>query len=185
MEEKRKIILESFGEEGGIGATKGKVIGAISVDAFDPLKGVVTFKNNNLTQGVWMDVGFVFGIYDESTGSISLVGFTVDSTTYIWGRYVRPTAPAKGSSKNADVPTYALNPAAVTTYDVLAFVGPDTTMGCYTADYGSGLRAIGIKWADLQPYLNTVYDKKIYLNVVTVAPYALPAEITNLAMSKV
>jgi len=173
---KRKISLEGFGAA--------KVIGATSVDAFDPLKGVVTFKNNKLTQGVWVNVGFVFGIYDETEKTIELVSFTADSTTYIWGSYVRPSAPAKGSSKDSDVYTYALNPSAVTTYDVLVFVGPDTTMTRYYADYGSGSRIIGIKWADLQPYLDTVYDTEIYLDVVTVTPWAPNAEITDFTIEK-
>jgi len=154
----------------GIGARAERAL-ALDVNAFDPLSGGITFKNNRITSGTYINQGYVFGIYDEESGSISLVSFTADSTTYIWGVYASTPVPAKGSSRTVTRNTYALEPSETTTFDCLVFIGPEVSLGSFEADYGWGTRMIGIKWADLQPYLDTVYDTEIYLDVVTVTPW--------------
>jgi len=176
-------VLEGFELSGWTGL-------ALTVEGYDPLKGTVTIKNNKLSSGTYVIVGFIFGTYNESTGQFQIVGYTKDSTTYCWGSYEPSVSvPSRGGTKNVNVETYALNPSSEITLDILPFVGPYNVDGTAvlrydSVDWGYGKRVIGINWDDLRGYLSHIYDTKIYTDQVTVSPYALPAEVRNFSIAK-
>jgi len=178
-----EAALESFELPGYVALT-------LEVEGFDPLKGTVTIKNNKLSSGTDLIVGFVFGTYDDATKTFSVITYVKDSTTYAWGSYKpQVDAPSKGGTKDVDVETYALNPASEITVDIMAFVGPYNVDGTAvlrydSRDWGSGSRVIGINWSDLQTYLSHVYDAEIYTDRVTVTPRVSAAEVRGFSISK-
>ena len=163
---------------------------ALTVEGFDPLTGTVTIKNNKLSSGTYVIVGFIFGNYNSSTKQFTVVNYIKDSTYYAWGSYEPSVSvPSKGNTKDVDVETYALNPSSETTVDIMAFVGPYNVDGTAvlrydSRDWGHGNRVIGINWSDLQTYLSHVYDAEIYTDRVTVTPRASAAEVRGFSISK-
>jgi len=164
---------------------------ALTVEGFDPLTGTVTIKNNKLSSGTYVIVGFIFGNYDSSTKEFTVVNYTKDSTNYAWGSYEPSVSvPSKGNTKDVDVETYALNPSSETTVDIMAFVGPYNVDGTAvlrydSRDWGSGSRVIGINASDLDTYFsNYVYDFEIYTDQVKVKPYTSSAEVTDFSIAK-
>jgi len=157
----------------------------LEVNGFDPVTGTVTLKNNNLSKGTYAFFGYIFGEYDASTETFTVAAFQVDSVVYAWGIWGAWSVPDPGGSESWDLPTYALNVASETTFDVLAFIGTsDFPMQGYNADFGYGSREIGIKFDDLSTYFeNYLYHATVYLDQLTVEPYtALPAEVTDFSI---
>jgi hypothetical protein len=153
----------------------------LGVQGFDPLTGAVTWRNNTLTQGASVIIGYVLGTYDSSTNTFKMAAFNVGSVQYVWGSAIAATAPAQGTANTLSILSYALNVSAQTTFDVLVFIATGT-LGLATADYGKGSRTIGMKFTDFQAL--SMLGTKIYTAQLTVSPYALPAEVTGYSISK-
>lgn len=172
LEEAAAIVEAKFAEKAAL---------QLGVEGFDPLTGAVTWKNNKLTPGASVLVGYVFGKYDEATKTFSIAVFTVDTVQYAWGSVIVATAPAQGATATPSVLSYALNLAAPTTFDVLVFIATGT-LGAYAADYNKGARTIGLKLTDFQA-LGFVATK-VFIAQITVSPYVLPVEVTGFTISK-
>jgi len=166
-----EIVIEDFGSPEG-------VVSLLTVKPKDPLTGTVTIKNNKLSTGTDINVGFIFGTYDEDTKIFMPYLFKTDvGNIHAGGSFRTIKAPDKRKTKNAEVKTYAPDLSIGTTFDIMAFVGPwavDTTpikIGFKPVDWGFGPRVIGINWANLQAYYSHyVYDTVIYLDQVMIKP---------------
>jgi hypothetical protein len=172
LNEAARIVEAAFAQRAAL---------AVGVEGFDPLTGKVTWRNNKLTQGASVIVGYAFGSYDSATNKFYLAGFKADNVDYVWGSAIVAAAPAQGTSASPDILSYALNVAAQTTFDVLVFVATGT-LGLYAADYKKGSRTIGLKLTDFAAI--TVIGSKVYTAQLTVSPYALPAEVVGFSVSK-
>ena len=173
VEEAASIIEAAFAEKRAL---------AISANPGDPLNGSISYKNNKLTPGASVLVGYIMGSYDPASGTFNAVGFTQDGVQYVWGSAMNDSAPAQGQSASRSVATYALNPSQTTTFDVLVFIGTGQ-LGAISADYGSGARTIGLKWSDFQAL--TVLASKPYQAQVTVTPAVAAVEITAFTLAKI
>lgn len=155
---------------------------ATSVMAFDPIIGDLTWKNNTITPGQEVLVGYGFGTYDPAAESFTFTAYIKDGVPYICGSAVLSPAPAQGSSKTENISSYAPYTAKPVTFDVLCFIASGT-LGLLSQDFTSGARIIGLKWEDFQN-LSLIADK-IFEDVLAVAPApAAPTEISAFAVRK-
>ena len=156
-----EIVIEDFGSPEQLGSP-------LEVNGQAPLTGTVRIKNNKLSSGTKVYVGFVFGGLEE-TGDFWILDFPAGGAWYYWGTYKEVEVPSKGNTKAVDVETYALNIDVTATFDIYVWVGPTAALGSYSTDYGSGNRKIGIT-KDFDSYESNIYDSAVYLDQVTVSP---------------
>ncbi len=154
---------------------------ATSVYSGDPLTSDLTWLNNRLTPGQNFLVGYGFGTYDPATGMFNMAAFEVDGVTYVFGSVLQSPAPAQGSSKSDNLPSYALYVAEAMTLDAYCFIATGI-LGLASADYGVGSRVIGFNWTDFQNL--TFAAVNVFEDVLTISPAVAAAEISNFAVRK-
>ena len=137
----------------------------LEVNPKDPLTGTVTIKNNTLSSGTKVNVGFLFGTYDSDTGTFDPYEISMAGTDCYYGAHKWDVeVPNKGNTKAVDVETYATYVISEeTTFDILVFVGPSQKLGGYSEwwspDYGS--RQTLIKKA-IMTHTNQAYTTRQY-----------------------
>jgi len=157
----------------------------LEVEETDPLTGTVTIKNNKLTSGTKVYVGFFIGSYDSGSDMFYPVYFVAGDITYYWCTYKEESVPDKGGTKDIELKTYAPSIGEKTTHDIYVWVGQTGTLYKYNTDYGSSIRMVATKKSDWDSYVSKVYDTEIYLDQLTTKPPAPSAEIIDFSISKV
>jgi len=141
----------------------------LEVNPGDWLTGTVTIKNNTLDSGTKVHVGFLFGTYDSDTGDFD--PYVLD-TNYYFGSVKRDVeVPNKGNTKAVDVKTQAHEPFLPNesiTFDIFAWVGPNTYLPGIAVYIDSEKRVIAISKSHFDSY--EPYDTAVYEDQVTIAP---------------
>lgn len=154
---------------------------ATSVVGYDPITGALTWKNNKLTAGASVLVGYLWGTYDSATGAFSVWVFESGGVQYACGSVLTSAAPAQGGSKTDSIKSYAPNFTSKTMLDALCFIGTGT-LSVFNQDYGSGARTIGLKWSDFQAL--SLIAVKAFEDMLEVSPWVAAAEITTFTATK-
>jgi len=138
----------------------------LEVNPGDWLTGTVTIKNNTLSSGTKVHVGFLFGTYDSDTGDFDPYEFS----NYYYGSVKRDEeVPNKGNTKAVDVKTQALTLISEEiTFDILVWVGPNTYLPGTAVYKDSEKRVIGLDKSHFDSY--EPYDTTLYEDQVTIAP---------------
>jgi hypothetical protein len=175
IEQAEAIVRAGFAQRGAL---------AVSANPGDPLSGTIGYKNNNLSPGASVRVGYVLGSYDAASQKFSASGFEKDGEVYIWGSAILDSIPAKGTTVSRNVATYTLTPPESTTFDILVFLAIGALQSA-DADYGAGSRTVGLKWSDFQAL--TILANKAYQEQLSVSPAGPPpaVEIINFQLAKI
>ena len=145
----------------------------LEVNPGDWLTGTVTIKNNTLSSGTEVRVGFLFGTYDDTTGEFDPYDFIgAMGHEYYYGSLERDVeVPNIGNTKAVDVKTQALTfISEEITFDILAWVGPNTYLPGTAVYKDSEKRVIGLDKSHFDSYEPSIYDTAVYEDQVTIAP---------------
>jgi len=139
------------------------------ISGFEPLKGRIKWKNFTLAEGTEVLVWFVIGSYDPITGKLIPVSYEAHDLIWAWGALGSYTAPEPEVEEELELHTYALNPPAITAYDVMVCISPAGQFSMtFGVDWGYGARIIGLILSEVE--VAQILGWKVFKSALTVTP---------------